>query len=255
MTIKKYSNEYIIQQNTQLTLFDGDNITDDDLNHISANFQRLKYLYIKSSKITNTGLSTLYQLTNLTHLQIHSKLITFSGLIPLVILKHLTYLDIDSLGGESSTRGMQIIGDFKYLTFLKLNCINLNTYFYDDTGYIIYIDNSIFTYISKLKNLESLEIINTCQADISYLKDLPKLTKLSFHHIDDSSLFYISTQFKTLVDLVLIDNNITITGINHFKNFTNLKNVLLVPCKLFTTEEKSMLNSLPILFKIVYPLL
>jgi Leucine-rich repeat (LRR) protein len=187
-------------------------LTDAGLRHLSK-IQSLEGLYIPAAHITDEGMATLGQLTNLRNLGLSfCPKITDKGLSKIANMKNLNSLSLHVPYKPPSEGTYVTISGFSSLNALiNLKELTVNGVAQDGSG----LD------ISRLKNLESLEI----ELKQNRIKKDGR-PNVSYESLTDKDLQCLANLTR-LYHLRLSSNEITDKGIMHLKGLTNLENLYI----------------------------
>ena len=215
----------------RLMLFGSDfQLSDAGLAHLSHldNLEELELIHIGT--ITDAGIPHLLPLRSLRKLDLGSAQLTDEGLASIATMKSLEDLRLPPFG--ITDKGLAHVSQMDSLR--RLDARGYTPADVTESG--PYTDRGLF-YLSRLKNLEELEIcsgIGITDAGVECLARLPNLRRLTLmsNGITDNALATLATM-KSLRGIMVNQNygsrNITVSGVNHLNALTELESLQVSP--------------------------
>eukprot|EP00913_Durusdinium_trenchii_P005630 g5248.t1 len=209
----------------------GTRITDTGLAHLKEKTQ-LKWLDISGTRINDAGLAHLKGMTKLEWLDLNETRITNAGL---VYLREMTKLEMLDLSSTKITDGGLV--NLKRMT--KLGSLYLADTRITDAGLV---------HLKGLTELTGLELSETriANAGLVHLKGMTKLQSLylSQTKVSDAGLKHLKGLTK-LDDLILSRTRITDAGLVHLKGLINLVDLLIIDTKVTAAGADKLEAALP----------
>lgn len=187
---------------------------------VIANFNKLKYLDLRSNPVTDEGLGILEACDSLETLSLDGTQVTGEGLANLLMLPNLKTVSFGAYenGAPVDDEGMKVLGQLRQLTNLSLSGTKVT-----DAG---------MRHISGLKNLESLSLSFTdiSENGLAYLAGMDKLKNLNFQKLGEDGLGDVAAEALAKVpnlERVTGKWNLTDIGIAHLAKLKKLESLVL----------------------------